>query len=317
MRYLKKFENFHYSNSQKSIFEKLNLIEQPDDITCGPTCLKMISDYLDIKVTIEELKIVCGTDNLSGTTDLKMIKGLDYLNLKYHQLPLKDKEKCFNIIDDELNKGNLILFRTLVKGIKHWVVCDELNNEKYTIYDPWLGKYYLDKDELDNIWSPREYDGFVIQGVNTKNIGSPVIEKLNNQQDIKEVVHLASLIFTNVMSYDENVEYINESTDFSKSVKLTLNNEIIGCYLVNPKNLDNEDGLGIEGVALAIKPAFRKFGYGELLKNWFEDYAKSNGYSYLWGQHLKGLNNLDHWLKRRELHSEDDELFVTIKRFKK
>jgi GNAT superfamily N-acetyltransferase len=149
--------------------------------------------------------------------------------------------------------------------------------------------------------------------INTFNsFKKPKIEEISSD-DIDEIVDMASIIFSNVMSYDDNQEYIREVTHFDLSSKLTLNGKIIGCYLVAPKVLDGDKGL--EGIALAVKPEFRGKGFGELLKDWFENYAKSNGYKFVFGQHLKGLHNIDNWLKRRELHSEDAHSYYTIKRF--
>ena len=51
-----------------------------------------------------------------------------------------------------------------------------------------------------------------------------------------------------------------------------------------------------------------------MLKDWFENWARENGYSYVWGQHLKGLNNKEFWQKRREIYSDSGGLFKTIKR---
>ena len=297
-----------------SFQETINHIQQPDGISCGPTCLKMVSELFNIKVTIEELKLVCGTDTLTGTTDLKMIKGLDYLNLDWEQFPLKDKQKAFDRLESALNQGNVILFRTLVKGIKHWIVCDP-SKDKFYIVDPWLGEYNLDSDKLDQIWGARDYDGFMVKGIKRVS-GTPSIEKIKPEEK-KAVVDMASLVFTNVMSYKANQNYMNNSgVDFSNSVKLIYNGEIVGCYLVKPGNISRkEPGKGCEGFALAIRPGYRNYGWGETMKDWFENWAKDNGYDYVWGQHLSGLKNKEFWLKRRELYSDGDGIFTTIKRF--
>lgn len=72
----------------------------------------------------------------------------------------------------------------------------------------------------------------------------------------------------------------------------------------------------MEGVALGLKKEYRGNGFGEKLKDWFENYAKDNGYDFIFGQHLKGLNNIDFWLKRRELYREDKHSYYTIKYLK-
>ena len=146
------------------INERINLINQPNDLVCGPTCLMMLADYYDIKTDIPKLTEVCSTDALTGTTSEKMIKGLNYLSLDYEQFPLKNKENAFNKLKEYKDKKYFILFRTLTRGIKHWILCDYYI-EKFHILDPWLGEYYLNVNKLDKVWSPRDYDGFIIKGI--------------------------------------------------------------------------------------------------------------------------------------------------------
>lgn len=293
--------------------KKINLIKQPDGISCGPSCLKMISNHYNIKVTMDELKIVCGTDYLSGTTDIKMIKGLNYLGLNWDKFDC-NKINSYSRLDKAFVDKNIVLFRTLVHGVKHWIICDT-RYSKYYIYDPWLGEYTINQTKLEEIWSPRNYDGFVINGLSENTI-SPVISKIL-PNEIDEIINMASLVFTNVMSYEMNRGYIsNSDVDFDNSVKLTINNEIIGCYLIKPSNISKKEyGKGCQGFALAIKPSFRNYGYGNLLKEWFEKWAIDNKYNYIWGQHLKGLGNKEMWLKRRDIYSDNGEIFTTIKRF--
>lgn len=294
-----------------SFSESIKHIKQPDGISCGPTCLKMISDLFNISVTIEELKIVCGTDTLTGTTDIKMIKGLDYLNLDWEQFPLKDKKKAFDRLELAMSEGNVILFRTLIHGVKHWIICDP-TKDKFYILDPWLGEYELESDKLDQIWGARDYDGFIIKGIKPLE-GKPAIEPIE-KEDIEKVKNMAALVFTNVMTYRGNMSYLS-GADWDKSVKLVYNGEIVGCYLIKIEDISRKEPGGVEGFALAIKPGYRKYGWGEMLKNWFENWAKESGYKYVWGLHLSGLKNKEFWLKRRELYSDNGGSFKTIKRF--
>lgn len=300
----------------QSFTESIKLIKQPDGISCGPTCLKMLAELFKINATIEELKIVCGTDTKTGTTDEKMIKGLDYLNFDWERFPLGDKQKAFDRLELALQEGNSILFRTLIQGVKHWIICDPAK-DKFYIVDPWLGEYNLESDKLDEIWKARDYDGFMVKGIKPVT-GTPNIEKIKPEEK-KDIVDMAALVFTNVMSYKANQNYMNNSgVDFNNSVKLVLNGEVVGCYFIKPGNISRkEPGKGCEGFALAIKPGFRKYGWGEMLKDWFEKWAQDNGYDYVWGQHLSGLKNKEFWLKRRELYRDGEGLFTTIKRFRK
>ena len=148
-----------------------------------------------------------------------------------------------------------------------------------------------------------------------ENFNNPEIGEIN-PEDKEIIMDLVATIFSGMteMSYDECVEYMEETADLEKSVKLTLNGKIIGCYIIADKDLEEyPDKKGIEGIALCILPEYRGHGYGEMLKDWLENYAEANNYDFIFGQHLKSLNNLEPWLKRRELFKEDEDSFYTIK----
>lgn len=68
---------------------------------------------------------------------------------------------------------------------------------------------------------------------------------------------------------------------------------------------------GVEGLLLAIDESVRGQGWGNKLK----DYPKTLGYDYIWGQQFKGLNNLNDWLKRRELVATTSEVYITAEIF--
>jgi GNAT superfamily N-acetyltransferase len=148
----------------------------------------------------------------------------------------------------------------------------------------------------------------------------PKIESIR-PDDITEVLHLVSTIFSELteMSYKGCHEYAKAATDWDKSVKLVLNGKIIGCYIIAvDKKLQNyPDKNGIEAIGLCILQEYRGKGYGELLKDWLEKYAKDNNYDFIFAEHLKSLNNLQAWLKRHELYNEDEDSYYTIKWIKK
>ena len=68
---------------------------------------------------------------------------------------------------------------------------------------------------------------------------------------------------------------------------------------------------GVEGILLFVEEAYRGKGWGNKLK----DMPKEIGYDYVWGRQHKNLNNLDHWLKRRELILEKEREYVTAEIF--
>ena len=76
-----KTTNYMIIKKYSKFLENIKHIYQPSDISCGPTCLMMVANYFEIETSIPELMKTCGTDELTGTTSEKMIKGLNYLNL--------------------------------------------------------------------------------------------------------------------------------------------------------------------------------------------------------------------------------------------
>lgn len=146
---------------------KIPLLQQPDGISCGNTCLKMVFDYLGIhnNVSIQDIVDICGTNNTHGTRHIEMKKGLEYYNIpnKRNKLDVDDSEYQIKYLDSVLNNGDVFLLRTLTQGIFHWViVCSKCVNGIYNVNDPWLGYKYYTKEEIVNIWKPRDYDGFEV-----------------------------------------------------------------------------------------------------------------------------------------------------------
>jgi len=156
------------------------------------------------------------------------------------------------------------------------------------------------------------------------------IFKIQNikKEDISIIVDMCSKIFSDVMPYEENVKYINYVTDFSISKKATLNGKIIGCYLFNKQSifesedLDNlpeqqtedlskyENKKPLQGVALALLPEYRGLSYGRQLR---DIPLSMKDYDYIWGVHLKGLHNINNWLKYgRRIVAETDEVYATL-----
>ena len=96
------------------------------------------------------------------------------------------------------------------------------------------------------------------------------------------------------------------------------NNDIKGVYLLGDSQLSSlvEDEKyvnlkGVEGVVLAVSEEVRGQGWGNKLK----DFTKTLEVDYIWGQQLKSLNNLEDWLKRRELVAETQSVYITAEIF--
>lgn len=83
------------------------------------------------------------------------------------------------------------------------------------------------------------------------------------------------------------------------------------CLLEDISKYKNK--IGIQGIALVVTSEYRKFGIGREMRN----IPLNMGYSYIWGQHLKGLYNIRNWVDfgRRivadgEINGE--EMYVTL-----
>lgn len=153
------------SNMNKHIGMKL--IKQPDGISCGNTCLKMVFEHLNLHkdVSIAEIINVCGTNAKHGTRHTEMINGLEYYNIPYKRNPLlgiDNPDRQINYLDKILKNGNIFLLRTLTHNVFHWVIVTGKNGNTYYINDPWLGKITYSHDDIIYIWKPRNYDGFEI-----------------------------------------------------------------------------------------------------------------------------------------------------------
>ena len=143
------------------------------------------------------------------------------------------------------------------------------------------------------------------------------------------------------------VQNLASTFDETHSVKLSLNDQIIGGYLLNPhqtvqdcfhlthqrirelqtevhrsstkranrirhllKTLSLYSGPGIQGQALFLDFAYRKRGWGKLLIEY--PYSLYPHFQYIWGGQEQNLYNLYDWLKRRELLFDDGSCYYTI-----
>lgn len=122
------------------------------------------------------------------------------------------------------------------------------------------------------------------------------------------------------------------------SLKLTLGDQIIGCYLLHTKSINQfikeiREGLikdfkaeetqirleekvndkGLQGIALSVLPQWRGQGYGELLRDW---YSRDLRFDYVWGVQDKKLGNITHWQKTRSIFAESPTHFATIKKLR-
>ena len=141
----------------------------------------------------------------------------------------------------------------------------------------------------------------------------------NKRADITE---WAFPYFKHVVNLSLFFSIILEETDWNLSAMLVDDEGIVkGAYLLgkgSPAYLMDagqwgkyQNLKGVEGVMLTVDESIRGQGWGNKLK----DYPKTLGVDYIWGQQLKGLNNLEDWLKRRELVGETDDCYITLEKY--
>ncbi len=286
-------------------------IYQHKGYVCGTTSIKMILKYLKYpdNISLDYLEKITGTNDQVGCTDVFMAKGLDTLGVKYKRIVGLDKEKSFEELNASLLSNKKIILRTLTSGIKHWIVVYKYDNGTYFCADPWQGKIRYTENDIISIWKPRNYDAFIIlEDVESR----PVVEKITSEKDKEECLALLIDVFKDHISPENLMSYIRYQADWKTSVKLVLNDKIIGCYLLKPRKLHEapfENLNGIEGIALAIKEEFRNFGYGKMLIS----YSENLDYDFIFGQHLKSLNNIDNWKKRRDYVYDMGGIWITAK----
>jgi predicted double-glycine peptidase len=339
MKTLKDFNNF----INEKVYVKHRF--QETDYDCGPACIKMILN--NDNITIEKICNMCETTEEEGTNIEKMEKGLKALKIKY------ESKEGFENLYKSLNEEKPCLLRTITQEQPHWIVCygfDKKTNE-FFVLDPWLGELIYLKEEMEEIWKPRDYFYFEIQEYVPKfNVNDVKLENVQ-PEDIDEILDMNWYIFKNEWDggQEDMREYDMESANYDISIKAVYEGQIIGVYSFMNKNLEDEikmykkekyknilarilsvfqekyvkidkeflnklkGKVGFQGVSLLLKPQYRNFGIGKKLIQKSIEIAKKNGADYIWGEHLKNLGNISDWTKRRELLGEMGDIYITIK----
>lgn len=139
------------------------------------------------------------------------------------------------------------------------------------------------------------------------------------QERRKEIITWAFQYFKDVTSEYYFDTILEEESNWDISAMLVdENNDIKGVYLLGNSQINSlveyekyVNLKGVEGVVLAVSEEIRGQGWGNKLK----DFPKTLEVDYIWGQQLKTLNNLEDWLKRRELIAETQSVYITAEIF--
>lgn len=143
--------------------------KQPTGNSCGPTCIYMALLYLankdndlpfdiEIKYKISDIIELCETDWVVGTPPERMEKGMKALNVKY--VEYFSPKRPYELIKQIVEQENVPILRTITHGVPHWIIVKGFDDDFFYILDPWLGEIKYTTQQLDNIWSVRDYQLF-------------------------------------------------------------------------------------------------------------------------------------------------------------
>lgn len=142
---------------------RFSLVRQPDGITCGPTALAMAAEWYGIRPvpTVETLAKIMGVDALTGTTDVRMQKGLDALGIPWSR---ELESTGVPGLKRALGRDGrtVVLLRTLSLG-KHWVLAYAATRLGVMVACPSLGAKFWSDEICDRYWGARDYHSFMVK----------------------------------------------------------------------------------------------------------------------------------------------------------
>lgn len=296
-------------------------IYQPTGNSCGPTCIKMVGEFIKGNVpSIDEICKMCGTDWVVGTPPERMKIGLDELNIPYKEHI--DEIEPYQSIKNVIDKGNVAIVRTITQDVPHWIVIHGYDKDTFTVNDPWLGPKTYTVKELDAIWRIRNHFFYEIFSGAQKLADNVTIEKMTID-DVHVIYDRLGEVFDKTGLSNEQVWNEVEHFNIDLSVVAKVNGELAGFYFIGDGQIPNvpQDGNlyeelsklnGVEGIGLGVFKEFKNMNVGKKLI----EYPKNlPGIDYVWGFQLKSLKNIDDWLKRRKIYFENAMLYITYQVF--
>ncbi|UEG51473.1 peptidase domain-containing ABC transporter [Mucilaginibacter daejeonensis] len=123
---------------------------QPDQMDCGPTCLRMIAKFYGMNYTLQTLRLKCGISK-NGVSMLGLSDGAEKIGFK--SLGVKLKLHQLSEI-----KGPIILHWRQ----SHFVVLLRSNNKRYRIADPADTILTLNESEFKSNWLTEDETGVAL-----------------------------------------------------------------------------------------------------------------------------------------------------------
>lgn len=131
-----------------TILKKINFLSkkfpthlQFDQTDCGATCIKIILDYYNIKISSSHIKEICFTD-IQGANILNISNALKHFN--------------FDVVTTKIDENTLVDHGTLPAVLlfddNHYVVLYKITKKGFYISDPEFGKYKLSRELFLKRW---------------------------------------------------------------------------------------------------------------------------------------------------------------------
>lgn len=295
---------------------KLGWAEQPDDITCGPTCVAIVAAGIATrhgKRPFEDVlgvAAMCGTNETVGTIPEGVRPTLAGLGV--HAVRTTGREAFEAALAESDALGRPLLLRTMTLGVKHWVVATgEREGDLRRVLDPWLGDLRLRADEIEALVSPREHETWTVDpDREPRELGIGTARSWKDEATALLAERFAHLV---PGSFGR---YLDAKADWDLSRALVVDGRLAGVYLLREGDASGHVGTlpsemeglrTVEGVALAVAPWAQGTSYGRLLR----DQPRALGFEAVWGLQHKSLGNLDRWLAHRALLGETQGCWVT------
>lgn len=139
-------KNFNYFLESS----KYKLFIQPNGWSCGPSCIKMVSDYINSENSnIDDIIKLGGVDSTFGATQKRMEKILKSKNIDYELFKSLDTSE----VENGLINGYVYIMLVYLGDYPHWILIKDFIDNKFDINDPYTGKKLLTSSELTDYFS--------------------------------------------------------------------------------------------------------------------------------------------------------------------
>lgn len=134
-----------------SFNKKIKLVKQPDTMDCGPACLKMISTYYNLPLSLDRARQLCDKGQ-QGVSLLGIMKAAEHLGFK--TLPAK---VSVDTLISHVSSPCILHW-----GRDHFVVLHEIRKNKIGIADPKGAIVYFEREDFKRFWCTDGDDGVAL-----------------------------------------------------------------------------------------------------------------------------------------------------------